>query len=417
MSLALAALAVFVLAWLLMATEQWTGLAKSKPMVLAAGVMWILAALGRDGRALEAAFGHVLLEYAQLLLFLVAATTYVAALDDRGLFNVLRARLLRAGLGWRGLFWITGILAFLLSPVADNLPTALVMGSVVIAVGGGQPRFLVPACVNIVVAANAGGVFSPFGDLTTLMIWQKGMVPFGAFFRLALPAVLAFAVPAVWMAARLPAGGPAPGTANGATRHRGARRIAGLFALTIAGAVLTRDRLHLPPVLGMMTGLGALQLFTYWLNRTERDPAAPAIRIFRLIGTLDWDTLLFFYGVMMGIGALALFGWLNWAVGALYGGSSATVANLAVGGLSAVLDNIPLVYAILTAQPAMPESQWLLLTLSAGVGGSLLSIGSAAGVALMGLARGPYTFGAHLRWLPAILAGTLAAAAAHAALS
>ena len=417
MSLALGALAVFAVAWLLMAAEQWTGLAKSKPMVLAAGLMWMLAALGRDGPALEAAFGHVLLEYSQLLLFLVAATTYVAALEDRGVFDVLRARLLRAGLGWRGLFWVTGILAFLLSPVADNLTTALVMGTVVMAVGGGQSRFLVPACVNIVVAANAGGAFSPFGDITTLMIWQQGLVPFAAFFRLALPAAIAFAVPALWMAARLPAGGPAPTAAADATRQRGARRIAGLFALTIAGAVLARDRLHLPPVLGMMTGLGALQWFTYWMNRTERDPAAAPIRIFRLIGAQDWDTLLFFYGVMMAIGALAQFGWLDRAAGALYGGGRPTAANLAVGGLSAVLDNIPLVYAVLTARPAMSESQWLLLTLTAGVGGSLLSIGSAAGVALMGRARGLYTFGAHLRWAPAILAGTLAGAAAHLALS
>src|SRR5436853_4270222 len=125
--------------------------------------------------------------------------TYVNALEERRVFDVLRAGLVRAGLSYRALFWATGGLAFVISPVADNLTTALVVCAVVIALGADAPRFVALSCVNIVVAANAGGAFSPFGDITTLMVWQKGVVDFQDFFRLFLPSVANFVVPALFM--------------------------------------------------------------------------------------------------------------------------------------------------------------------------------------------------------------------------
>src|SRR5205085_2190610 len=138
---------------------------------------------------------------------------------------------------------------------------------------------------------------------------------------------------------------------------------------------------------------------------------------FHRVADIEWDTLLFFYGVMMCVGALGLLGYLTLSSHLLYGGLGATAANVLVGIASAVLDNIPLMYAVLTMEPDMPLGQWLLITLTAGVGGSLLSIGSAAGVALMGQARSTYTFGAHLRWAPAISVGYAASIAAHLALN
>jgi len=119
----------------------------------------------------------------------------------------------------------------------------------------------------------------------------------------------------------------------------------------------------------------------------------------------------------MCVGALGLLGYLKLTSQLLYGGLGPTAANVLVGIASAVLDNIPLMYAVLTMQPDMPLGQWLLITLTAGVGGSLLSIGSAAGVALMGQARGTYTFMAHLRWTPAVAAGYAAAILVHQALN
>lgn len=418
-----AALAVFAAAYALVIIEEATQLRKSKPMVVAAGILWMMIGIVYSARGLpqEAAdsFRHVFLEYAELLLFLIVAMSYVKALEERGVFDVLRARLIRSGLSYRALFWLTGALAFCISPIADNLTTALVMCAVAMAMGTNAPRFVSLSCINIVVAANAGGAFSPFGDITTLMVWQKGIVAFGDFFRLLLPSVVNFLASAALMHAAVPQGAPTP--QDDPVRMKvGARRITVLFIGTIATAVAVHNFLHLPPVLGMLTGLGYLQLLSYRLQQSHRRGRARGDRsfdVFHRIASVEWDTLLFFYGMMLCIGALGLLGYLSLMSQLLYGQWGATGANILIGVLSAILDNIPLMYAVLTMQPDMSLGQWLLITLTAGVGGSLLSIGSAAGVALMGQARGIYTFSAHLRWTPAIAAGYAASILAHLALN
>jgi Na+/H+ antiporter NhaD/arsenite permease-like protein len=199
----------------------------------------------------------------------------------------------------------------------------------------------------------------------------------------------------------------------------GARRMIALFGLTVALAVCFHTVLRLPPVLGMMSGLGLLQLLGYSLRLAHRRQAREDIPfdVFRKIAAVEWDTLLFFYGVMMCVGALGVMGYLAGVSHLLYGQLGATAANVLIGLLSAILDNIPLMYAVLTMQPEMPLGQWLLITLTTGTGGSLLAIGSAAGVALMGLARGVYTFNTHLKWTPAIAAGYAAAVLVHLALN
>ena len=166
------ALGIFVFAYALVMAEEFTHLRKSKPVVLAAGVIWVLVAIaypGSDPHAVQQALRHSLLEYAELMLFLLVAMTYINTMEERMGFESLRSWLVRKGFSYRQLFWITGILAFFISPVADNLTTALLMCAVVLAVGADNPRFVSLACVNIVVAANAGGAFSPFGDITCLL--------------------------------------------------------------------------------------------------------------------------------------------------------------------------------------------------------------------------------------------------------
>jgi len=235
-----AALAIFALAYLLVIAEEAIHLRKSKPVVIAAGLIWTLlaAVYTRLGLAdvLEPALRNVFLEYSELLLFLLVAMTYVNALEERRVFDVLRAALVRAGLSYRALFWATGGLAFAISPVADNLTTALVMSAVAIALGREAPRFVALSCINIVVAANAGGAFSPFGDITTLMVWQKGLVTFGDFFLLFVPSVVNFILPAAIMHFAVPRGRPAPQVEPVALKI-GARRIALFFALTIITAI------------------------------------------------------------------------------------------------------------------------------------------------------------------------------------
>src|SRR4051794_16437204 len=290
-----ASLAVFGAAYALVISEEATNLRKSKPMVVAAGIMWIMIGVVYSGLGLghEAAdsFRHVFLEYAELLLFLIVAMSYVNALEERGVFDVLRARLVRSGLSYRALFWLTGALAFFISPIADNLTTALVMCAVAMAMGTNAPRFVALSCINIVVAANAGGAFSPFGDITTLMVWQKGIVAFGDFFRLFLPSVVNFLVPAALMHAAVPRGAPAPHD-DPVRLKIGARRIAALFVATIATAVALHNFLDLPPVLGMLTGLGYLQLLSYWLQQNYRRGRARGdltFDVFHRIASVEWD--------------------------------------------------------------------------------------------------------------------------------
>ncbi len=288
------------------------------------------------------------------------------------------------------------------------------MGAVVLSVGSGNQRFVSIACINIVVAANAGGAFSPFGDITTLMVWQSGHADFFEFFSLFLPSVVNFLVPAAIMSLAIPNEQPAP-IKQRTNLKRGAFVVCGLFLLTIATAVSFEQFLHLPPFLGMMFGLSYLGLFKYYVKKTSAkdDDDYHQFDLFGRIAQAEWDTLLFFFGVIFCVGGLGFIGYLEVMSNYFYGGWGATNANIAMGVISAIVDNIPVMFAILTMNPEMPHYQWLLITLTTGVGGSLLSIGSAAGVALMGQARGAYTFVAHLKWSWAIALGYAASIYVH----
>lgn len=559
---------VFVLAYALVPLENNIHLRKSKPVLMAAGIIWVLLSIAYiqhgDTHTAHEAIKASLLEYAELFLFLLAAMTYINAMEERNVFQTLRAFLVSRGFSLRMIFWVTGLLAFFISPIADNLTTALLMGAVVMAVGGTNIKFVALACINVVVAANAGGAFSPFGDITTLMVWQKGHLQFTEFFHIFVPSLVNWLVPAVIMSFAIGKAQPEKFEEKVVLKY-GALVIIGLFLLTIVTAVSFHNFLHLPPAAGMMFGLGFLGLYSYHIKRHEgrsesydfilgargsetldilgllvesnrpiKDvmtgrkeaifaidenhvithwneamanitgiPAKDAIGtqnqwekfykeqqptladlvlnflpekmieaqyekdyrknpkfdnaydvsrffphmgdegkwftfsaaplkdeqgnikgavevlqdfseqkkevqhfdIMKRVAAAEWDTLMFFYGVILCVGGLAQFGYLNSLSVFAYHDLGPTFANVMVGILSAIVDNIPVMFAVLTMSPEMSHGQWLLVTLTAGVGGSMLSIGSAAGVALMGTARGKYTFGAHLKWTPVILLG------------
>jgi Na+/H+ antiporter NhaD/arsenite permease-like protein len=408
------ALAIFGAAYVFVVLEERLHLAKSKPVMLGAGLIWALIAW-QGGEAAAEAFRHVFLEFAELFFFLVVAMSFVAAMTERNVFEALRAELVSRRFGYRALFWITGVLSFFLSALLDNLTTALIMSAVVLAVGAGNARFVTLAFVNLVVAANAGGAWSAFGDITTLMVWQAQKVEFFEFFALFVPSVVNWLVPALCMHAALPAGRPAGG-ADDADIRPGGLLVCALFAVTIAITVAAKQVLHMPPVSGMMAGLALLQVLAWFIRRHENrlpEPDHARFNIFEAIARAEWDTLLFFYGVLLCVGGLATLGWLELVSSALYGGLGPTWTNVALGVASAIVDNIPIMYAVLQMSPAMDHGQWLLITLTAGVGGSLLSVGSAAGVALMGASKGQYTFSGHLRWTWAVALGYAASIATH----
>ena len=335
------ALVLFIVSYTLVIFEEQLHMRKSKPVLFAAGVIWVLvafayAAIG-DTHTPHEAIKHNLIEYAELFLFLLAAMTYINAMDERNVFQALRSWLVSRGFSLRTVFWVTGALSFVISPLADNLTTALLMGAVVMAVGGSNRKFVVIACINVVVAANAGGAFSPFGDITTLMVWQKGKVQFAEFFAIFLPSLVNWLIPAFIMGLTVSKEKPEALNETIAMKF-GAKRIIFLFICTIATAVSFHNFLHLPPATGMMLGLGYLGFFSYYLKRAEgrllvgtgdqpldiigHNPDehcemiekksehdgghfhASGFDLFRKIARAEWDTLLFFYGVILCVGGL-----------------------------------------------------------------------------------------------------------------
>ena len=429
---------IFVFAYSLVIAEETIHLKKSKPVIVAAGIIWFIVAVlyaqADDTHTAEIAVRHNLLEFAELFLFLLAAMTYINTMEERGVFELLRTWLITRGFSLRTVFWLTGGISFVLSPIADNLTTALLMSTVAMSVGGANVAFVAVACINIVVAANAGGAFSPFGDITTLMVWQKGnLVEFSQFFLLVIPSLVNWLIPACIMSFSIPNGTPPQSKSETSELKEGAWIVVGLFIVTIIMAVCAHSFLHLPPVLGMMTGLGFLKFFGYYLKMKSKkvhDPGAGALGveaynggngvkdpehldIFKRLARAEWDTLMFFYGVILCVGGLGTLGYLSVISEMMYVDLGTTKANILVGFLSAIIDNIPVMFAVLTMLPEMDTGQWLLVTLTAGVGGSMLSVGSAAGVAVMGQARGIYTFFSHLKWSWAIFLGYAASIWVH----
>ncbi|MBK84126.1 MAG: sodium:proton antiporter NhaD [Pseudomonadota bacterium] len=431
--LGIVCLIIFVIAFVLVIFEEQLHLAKSKPLLLAAGVIWVLIAATGIGNPntqelIEKSLKHNFLEYAELFFFLLVSMTYLNAMLERGIFDSLRDWLIQKGLSYKSIFWLTGFLAFFISSVANNLTTAMVMCAVVLAVAPGQSKFICLTCINTIVASNAGGAFSPFGDITTLMVWQKGVIPFTDFFLLFLPALANFVIPAFIMQFAVQKGSPEAVSGEKAEVKPGGKTMVFLFLITIVTAVVFSNTLGMPPVFGMMMGLAYLKLYSYYLqiksNKWEKVHVNPpksregienpySFDIFEKIANSEWDTLFFFYGIILAVGGLGYLGYLNLASHMMYTELGPMNANILVGLLSSVVDNIPVMFAVLTMNPDMSEFHWLLVTLTAGVGGSLLSVGSAAGVALMGQARGHYNFMKHLKWAPVIALGYFGSIGVH----
>ena len=417
-----ASIICFCMAYTLVIFEEQIHMRKSKPVILIGCFMWALIGIYEAQHGGGHAHDHVkelIAEIGELFFFLLVAMTYINTLDERNVFKALRAWLLKKGLGFKKLFWATGGITFLLSPLADNLTSALLMSTVALAVSNGNGRFIVPAFVNIVVAANAGGAWSPFGDITTLMVWTSGKVQTMEFSHLILPSIVNWIVPASIMYFAVPDEHPEPDKEEIELKP-GAKVIIGLGIFTVATAVSFHQFLHLPPFLGMMFGLGLLMMKGFYLKRwgeqkhlekmgiPEERRNRPRFDIFAKVEGVEFDTLLFFFGVLTAVGALQYIGYLALASESMYGTLGPTTSNIIIGVLSAIVDNIPVMYAVLKMSPEMGLDQWLLITLTCGVGGSLLSVGSAAGVAVMGVDRKYYTFMSHLKWAPVIALGYIA---------
>ena len=400
-------LAVFVIAYYFIATEEKYEINKAKPALFAGTFMFMLVGVyyainGLDPDPLHDELEHLILEISEIFFFLLVAMTFIETLLERGVFDLMKYKLVSKGYTYKKLFWLTGFLAFFISPVADNLTTALILSTVLFTIDKKNIAFLVPGAINIVVAANAGGAWSPFGDITTLMSWTAEKGQFVDFLFLFPASFLGWVLTAFLLSMSVPKGEPAfdAATEKNPVVHDGGMVVAYLGVLTIVIAVLGHTFFHFPAMWGMMFGMAILKLYAFQLKRVGRD----SFDIYVNMQKVENDTLLFFFGILSAVGALHFLGFLDY-VHELYGMIGSTAANVGVGFLSAVVDNVPVMSAILKASPDMDLAQWMLVTMTAGVGGSLISFGSAAGVGVMGKLRGIYTFGSHMKHAWTVLAG------------
>ena len=401
------ALAIFVVAYYLIATEEQYEINKAKPALFAGTSMFMVIGIyyalnGLNPDPLHEEMVKLVEEIAEIYFFLFVAMTYIETLIERGVFDALKFKLVSKGYSYKKLFWLTGLLAFFISPVADNLTTALILSTVLFTIDKTNREFLVAGAINIVVAANAGGAWSPFGDITTLMAWTAGKGEFTDFLFLFVPAFAGWVLTAWLLSLYVPKGEPHfdAETEFKPVIKEGGMTVVWLGAFTIFIAVMGHQFFHFPAMWGMMFGLSLLKLYSYRLNRRS----AEGFDIFLSMKKVENDTLLFFFGILSAVGALHYLGYLQY-IHHLYDLVGATAANIGVGFISAIVDNVPVMSAILKASPQMGIDQWLLVTMTAGIGGSLISFGSAAGVGVMGRMRGIYTFGSHLRLAWTVLAG------------
>ena len=404
------ALFIFLVGYYVVAAEEKYGIDKAKPALFIGTFMFILVATyyalnDLDMNLIHTQVQHLILEIAEIFFFLFVAMTYIESLLQMGVFDRLKYNLISKGYTYRKLFWITGFLAFFISPVADNLTTALILSTVLITIDKTRKDFLVPGAINIVVAANAGGAWSPFGDITTLMTWAAGKGQFTDFLYLFPAAILGYIVTAFLLSRFVPKVVPAfdASKEKQPKMSEGAKVVMFLGVLTIVCAVLSHQVLHLPAMWGMMFGLSLLKIYAYGLKKKY---GKNHFNIFDSMSKIENNTLMFFFGILAAVGALYFIGWLALA-SVVYDPSvlGPTMSNIAVGFLSAIIDNVPVMSAILKANPEMGVDQWMLVTMTAGIGGSLISFGSAAGVGVMGKMHGIYTFSSHMKYAWTILVG------------
>ncbi len=400
-----ASVLLFIIAYLMISFEEKIEVNKAKPALLAGTLIYVLIAwhyvyYGLDIAPLEENLHHLIVEIASIYFFLFVAMTYIDSLIERGVFEALKLKLLQKGYNYKKLFWITGFIAFFLSPVADNLTTALVLSTVLLTLEHHNRQFLILGAINIVVAANAGGAWSPFGDITTLMVWTAGKGTFSEFLFLFPASFTGWIVTAYLLSKYLPEGSPtdkdntsACKVPEHATIKRGGIGIVFLAITTIILSVTVHQVFHLPAFWGMMLGLALFGFYSSYLKKKYKE----RIWLYRRMAEVENDTLLFFFGLLAAVSGLSYLGYIAIAAN-VYNVMDSFWVNVMIGVVSAIIDNVPLMFAVLKANPVMDTTQWMLVTLTAGIGGSLISFGSAAGVGVMGRLRGVYTVATHMKY-------------------
>ncbi len=355
--------------------EDFTKIDKAKTTLFFGTLVWVLYFIappnGLTTLELMDSLNENLLEIATLWLFLMAAMTFVAYVSHKGVIDGIVNKVMPTHMSERRLMLITGLFAFFFSSMADNITATLVCITVLVSLNLSTEKLL-RYIVLVVFAVNSGGAALITGDVTTLMIFLAGKVKIADLVLLSLPALFAVLFLAFLLSRSLK--GEVILVKREIEIAKGDQIIAGLFLATIIGTIGANVAFGIPPVLSFLFGLAVMFMAVHFLNKDEP--------ILEYIRKIEFDTLLFFLGVLLLVGMLKELHVLE-HFPTLYGKLPIIVANYSVGLFSALIDNVPLTAALLKSGIEMSEGEWLTLTYSVGVGGSLLAIGSAAGVVAM----------------------------------
>jgi NhaD family Na+/H+ antiporter len=385
---------VFVLAYLAITLEHTLGINKSAPALIGAGVLWSLYAFhATDPQVLTSHLNESLITTAQIVFFLMGAMTIVEVVDAHNGFEVITQRIRTQQLST--LMWLVGGVTFFLSAVLDNLTTAIVMVSLMKKLLREREDRLFFAGI-IVIAANAGGAWSPIGDVTTTMLWIGGQITAWAIMKtLIIPSLIAALIPlaiTAWLLRGRVVHSPEADTSASA-HHQAEGPLMFWSGLGILVSVpVFKTLTGLPPYIGMLLGLGVLWLLGDWVHRDKPEDDKAHLSLVHSLSRIDMGSLTFFIGILLAVAVLEhahlltnLAQWLNHTVGRM------DLIVVLIGLASAVVDNVPLVAASMgmySLADHPPDSfLWEFIAYCAGTGGSVLIIGSAAGVAAMGLER------------------------------
>ena len=392
--------AVFVTGYACIAFEHTLGVNKAAVAIGMAALLWsMLLGFGADPHHLGEALIEQLSETSQIIFFLLGAMTLVEVIDAHGAFRVVTDRIRTRSI--RGLLLAVGLLAFFMSSVLDNLTTTIVMVSLLRRmVPDREQRNLLGGFV--VVAANAGGAWTPIGDVTTTMLWIGGQIStVGIMTKLVLPSFLslvaAMAILSLGLKGDISGVASQEAEATEGMRH-GAKRVLALGLAAFLLVPVLKSFLHIPPFLGIGFGLSMMWILTDLLHRDGHP--GDHVRVPHALSRVDVASAFFFLGILLAVGALQTVGILGDLAKELARVTShePTIAAI-IGIVSAIVDNVPLVAATMKMYPLsqvpLDDNLWSLIAYCAGTGGSLLIIGSAAGVALMGMEH--ITFGWYMR--------------------
>ncbi|MBO4966297.1 MAG: sodium:proton antiporter NhaD [Muribaculaceae bacterium] len=409
---------IFVIGYILIASEHVLHVNKATFALIMCGLLWSLYAMMGHDAAISSDLVEALGDTCEIVVFLIGAMTIVELIDRYGGFRIIVDRI-HAG-NKRKLLWVLALFAFFLSSVLDNMTTTIIMVMMLRRMLQDQRERWIFACV-IVIAANSGGAWSPIGDITTIMLWMKNYVSsVSLIVNLLIPSLISVVVPVLIASRMIPAAAVEPLNENdaciGYDLSKDHRHLPSLILICgVAGLLFVpvfKSITHLPPYMGILLSLGFLWLLTELLVRHFKLEGKIEGRVSQVLRNIDMSTILFFLGILMAVSALsqagilgALAGWLNDSFHNVY------MIDGIIGVLSSIVDNVPLVAACMEMYPVATDAMisasadpsymslfvedglfWHLLTYCAGVGGSLLIIGSAAGVVAMGIEKISFTW-------------------------